>query len=73
MMMNYWKSKQSQTPTLATYKHYLAGPAPSAPVDSLLAGKLLRPDRYRLSDDTFEKFMTIKCSLAQLSNVIVIT
>ena len=61
MMLNYWKSKQARYLTIATSRYYLDCPAQSAPVECLssIAGKLLRPGRIRLSEDTFELNVTV--------------
>jgi hypothetical protein len=41
---------------------YLSVPASSAPVERLfsIAGKVFRPDRMRMKDETFETLMMLK-------------
>lgn len=63
--LKYWKEHCDKYPTLAILaKKYLCIPATSAPVERLfsIAGKVFRPERCRLSDNTFEMLMMIKCN-----------
>ena len=65
--LDFWHKNGSQYPTLSKMDNkYLAVPASSAPVERLfsIAGKVFRPDRCSLNDDTFEKLMIIKCNSA---------
>ena len=61
----FWNTNGTQYPTLSKMaRKYLAVPASSAPVERLfsIAGKVFRPDRCSLKDDTFEKLMIVKCN-----------
>ena len=61
----WWNAQESLFPTLAKVaKCYLATQASSAPMERLfsIAGKIFRPDRCVLADDTFENLMFIKCN-----------
>ena len=63
--LGFWKKNAGRFPQLAiSATKYLAIPASSAPVERLfsIAGKVFRPDRSRLNDDTFERLMFIKCN-----------
>ena len=63
--LDYWKINHIQYPTLARLANkLLAIPATSAPVERLfsIAGKVFRPERCSLKDETFEKLMMIKCN-----------
>ena len=69
--LEFWKAQQSNFPVLSTIAaRYLAIPASSALVERLfsIAGKLFRPERCLMKDQTFERLMMIKCN-AQLSNM----
>lgn len=64
--LEYWSINCIKYPVLAKLaSKYLAIPATSAPVERLfsVAGKTFRPERCRLSDEKFEKLMTIKCNI----------
>lgn len=61
----FWKTNEHVYPTLSKIaKKYLCVPASSAPVERLfsIAGKIFKPDRMQLKDDTFETLMIIKCN-----------
>ncbi len=61
----YWSSAESRYSKLAKQaQKYLAIPASSAPVERIfsVAGKILRPDRARMTDKTFETLMFCKCN-----------
>ena len=63
--LDYWKINYINYPTLAKLANkLLSTPATSAPVERLfsIAGKVFRPERCSLKDDTFEKLMMIKCN-----------
>ncbi|CAC5403295.1 unnamed protein product [Mytilus coruscus] len=63
--LGFWESNEHNYPILASMaKRFLAIPASSAPVERLfsIAGKIFRPDRCRLSDNTFHKLIMIKCN-----------
>ena len=63
--LDYWKVNHIQYPTLARLANkLLAIPATSAPVERLfsIAGKVFRPERCSLKDETFERLMMIKCN-----------
>ena len=69
--LEYWKGQQSNYPVLSTLaSRYLTIPASSAPVERLfsIAGKIFRPDRCSMKDQTFERLMMIKCN-AKLTDV----
>ena len=60
----YWKTNKEKFPCIAKIvAHYLSIPASSAPVERLFstAGKVFRPERCQLNDETFEMLMFIKC------------
>ena len=62
--LDYWKINYINYPTLANLANkLLSTPATSASVERLfsIAGKVFRPERCSLKDDTFEKLMMIKC------------
>ncbi|KAK3853849.1 hypothetical protein Pcinc_039628 [Petrolisthes cinctipes] len=59
----YWKQNKVSMPTLTKLAmNYLVVPATSAPVERVfsVAGRILRPDRYQLSDKTFQRLVFIK-------------
>lgn len=61
----FWKTNEYVYPTLSKIvKKYLSVPASSAPVECLFskAGKIFKPDRMQLKDDTFKTLMIIKCN-----------
>ena len=62
----FWKDCTDTYPklTILTMK-YLAVPASSDPVERLfsIAGKVFRPDRYNLSDKTFEIPMFLRANM----------
>ena len=61
----FWKDNELEYPHLAKLaKKYLAIQASSAAVERLfsIAGKVFRPDRCRLKDETFERLMMIRCN-----------
>ena len=63
--LQFWKTKESLFPTLATLaKKYLCVPASSALVEKVfsIAGKVFHPDRCSLSDSTSERLMLVKCN-----------
>ena len=63
--LDYWKINYINYPTLAKLANKpLSTPATSAPVERLfsIAGKVFRPKRCSLKDDTFEKLLMIKCN-----------
>lgn len=63
--LSFWRQHQQDFPQLTQLAvKYLGVPASSAPVERLfsIAGKVLRPDRCRLKDSTFEQLMFIKCN-----------
>ena len=63
--LDYWKINYINYPTLAKLANkLLSTPATSAPVERLfsIAGKVFRPERCSLKDDTFEIHMMIKCN-----------
>ena len=69
--LEYWKGQQSNYPMLSTLaSRYLTIQASSAPVERLfsIAGKIFRPDRCSVKDQTFERLMMIKCN-AKLTDV----
>uniref|UniRef100_A0A1X7V0Z2 HAT C-terminal dimerisation domain-containing protein n=1 Tax=Amphimedon queenslandica TaxID=400682 RepID=A0A1X7V0Z2_AMPQE len=58
--LTYWKSNANRFPILAQVAETVLGvPASSAAVGRFfsVAGKVFRPDRCRLSDNTFQKLM----------------
>lgn len=60
-----WQKNQSLYPTLALLAEYhLSLPSSSAPVERLfsIAGKIFQPERCRLTHQTFEKLMLIRCN-----------
>ena len=62
-VLQYWKQKQTTHPCLTKLAlQYLVVPASSAPVERLfsIGGKIFRPDRCRLTDQTFERLIFIK-------------
>ena len=61
----YWKEEEFKYPVLSVLaSRYLAIPASSAPVERLfsIAGKIFRPERCSMKDETFERLMMIKCN-----------
>lgn len=61
----YWKENEHKLFLLSKLaSKYLSVPASSAPVERLfsIAGKVFRSDRMRMTDDTFEHLMMIKCN-----------
>ena len=63
--LKFWKENELLYPTLSKMAQcYLSIPATSAPVERLFssAGKIFRPERCRLSDNTFHKLINIKCN-----------
>ena len=59
--LSFWKTNKNQFPDLTVLAcRYLQTPASSAPVERLIAGKIFRPERCRLSDELFEKLMFIR-------------
>lgn len=65
----FWKEQCFKYPILSELAaKYLAIPASSASVERLfsIAGKVFRPDRNRLNDNTFEQLMLIKCNADKL-------
>jgi len=63
--LQFWKESETEYPHIAKLaQKYLSIPATSAPVERLfsIAGKTFRPDRCRLTDDSFETLMTIRCN-----------
>jgi hypothetical protein len=63
--LHYWKANEAKYPKLAKQaQRYLAIPASSAPVERMFSvgGKILRPERARMSDRVFECAMFLKCN-----------
>lgn len=63
--LEYWNSNKAKFPTLSTIACTNLGvPVSSVPVERLFsnAGRIFRPDCYRLSDKTFEKLKFIHCN-----------
>ena len=61
----FWKNNEDKYPTLAKLaRTYLCIPASSAPVKRIfsIAGKIFRPERCRLKDDTFQQLMFVRCN-----------
>ena len=70
--LDFWKLNQARFPHLSMLaEHYLSILASSAPVEQLfsIAEKIFRPDRCSMSDETFQKLITIKCN-AHIYNLI---
>ena len=62
-VLEFWKDNSFRFPSLASVAiRYLAIPATSAPVERMfiITGKIYRPDRCSLKDETFETLMTIE-------------
>ena len=63
--LKFWKDNEAEYPRLAKLANkYLAIQASSAAVERLfsIGGKVFRPDRCRLKDETFEILMMIRCN-----------
>ena len=63
--LKFWKDNEAEYPRLAKLANkYLAIQASSAAVERLfsIGGKVFRPDRCRLKDETFERLMMIRCN-----------
>ncbi|XP_045202879.2 zinc finger BED domain-containing protein 4-like [Mercenaria mercenaria] len=63
--LKYWSSHSKVSPGLAEFaSKYLTIPCTSAPVERLfsIAGKIFRPDRCRMNDETFHNLIMIKCN-----------
>ena len=63
--LDYWKIYYINYPTLALFANKLLSThATSAPVARLfsIAGKVFRPERCSLKDETFEKLNVVKCN-----------
>lgn len=63
--VTHFNTGRANMPMLSTMAcKYLTIPASSAPVERIfsIAGKIFRPERCRLNDQTFERLMMIKCN-----------
>lgn len=61
----FWKVNEQRFPGLSKLAlKYLCTPVSSAPVERLfsIAGKVFKPERCSLSDQTFHDLMMIKCN-----------
>ena len=63
--LTFWRDNKNKYQKLAIVaQKVLSIPASSAPVERLfsIAGKVVRPDRCRLTDERFTKMMFIRCN-----------
>ena len=62
-VLEFWKDNSFRFPSLASPAiKYLDIPAISVERIFSIAGKIYRPDKCSLKDQTFETLMTIKCN-----------
>ena len=63
--LSFWKLNENKYPALAKLAPiFLCIPASSAPVERLfsIAGKVFHPERCRLTDNTFQQLMFLRCN-----------